>query len=51
MILMLPMVPNNRDNMIAWLAARCHGPAYGTVIEFAVPKDKLLFGPAQVGPD
>ena len=25
-ILMLPMVPNNRDNMIAWLAARCDGP-------------------------
>ena len=47
-ILMLPMVPNNRDNMIAWLAARCDGPAYGTVIEFAFPKEKLLFGPAQV---
>ena len=26
-ILMLPMVPNNRDNMIAWLAARCDGDA------------------------
>src|SRR5262245_23825912 len=47
-ILMLPMVPNNRDNMIAWLAARCDGPAYGTVIEFAFPKEKLLFGPAQI---
>jgi uncharacterized membrane protein (UPF0182 family) len=47
-ILMLPMVPNNRDNMIAWLAARCDGPAYGTLIEFAFPKEKLLFGPAQV---
>jgi uncharacterized membrane protein (UPF0182 family) len=47
-ILMLPMVPNNRDNMIAWLAARCDGSAYGTVIEFAFPKDKLLFGPAQI---
>src|SRR5262249_5199583 len=47
-ILMLPMVPNNRDNMIAWLAARCDGAAYGTVIEFAFPKDKLLFGPAQI---
>jgi uncharacterized protein len=47
-ILMLPMVPNNRDNMIAWLAARCDGSAYGTVIEFAFPKEKLLFGPAQV---
>jgi len=30
-ILMLPMVPNNRDNMIAWLAARCDGTSYGEV--------------------
>ena len=47
-ILMLPMVPNNRDNMIAWLAARCDDPNYGTVIEFAFPKEKLIYGPAQI---
>src|SRR5258706_12955506 len=43
-ILMLPMVPNNRDNMIAWLAARCHAPNYGKVIEFAFSKEKLIYG-------
>jgi uncharacterized protein len=47
-ILMLPMVPNNRDNMIAWLAARCDGAHYGEVLEFAFPKEKLLYGPAQI---
>jgi hypothetical protein len=47
-ILMLPMVPNTRDNMIAWLAARCDAPHYGTLIEFAFPKEKLIFGPAQI---
>jgi len=47
-ILMLPMVPSNRDNMIAWLAARCDGPNYGKVIEFAFSKDKLIYGPAQI---
>jgi uncharacterized membrane protein (UPF0182 family) len=47
-ILMLPMVPNNRDNMIAWLAARCDDPHYSSVIEYAFPKEKLIFGPAQV---
>jgi uncharacterized membrane protein (UPF0182 family) len=47
-ILMLPMVPSNRDNMIAWLAARCDSPHYGSVIEYAFPKEKLIFGPAQV---
>jgi uncharacterized protein len=47
-ILMLPMVPNNRDNMIAWLAARCDGDHYGKVIEFAFSKEKLIYGPAQI---
>lgn len=47
-ILMLPMVPNKRDNMIAWLAARCDGEHYGTLIEFAFPKEKLIYGPAQI---
>jgi uncharacterized protein len=47
-ILMLPMVPNNRDNMIAWLAARCDGPNYGKVIEFSFSKEKLIYGPAQI---
>src|SRR5881409_3426961 len=47
-ILMLPMVPNNRDNMIAWLAARCDGDNYGKVIEFAFSKEKLIYGPQQI---
>jgi uncharacterized membrane protein (UPF0182 family) len=47
-ILMIPMVPNNRDNMIAWLAARCDGAHYGSVIEFAFPKERLIYGPAQI---
>jgi uncharacterized membrane protein (UPF0182 family) len=47
-ILMLPMTPRNRDNMIAWLAARCDGPHTGEVLEFAFPKEKLVYGPAQV---
>jgi hypothetical protein len=47
-ILMLPMVPNNRDNMIAWLAARCDGANYGSVIDFRFPKEKLIYGPAQI---
>ena len=27
-ILMLPMVPQGRDNLISWLAARCDGSDY-----------------------
>lgn len=47
-VLMLPMTPSKRDNMIAWLAARCDGEHYGEVVEFAFPKDKLVYGPAQI---
>ncbi|WP_141740091.1 UPF0182 family protein [Bosea sp. BIWAKO-01] len=46
--LMLPMVPSRRDNMIAWLAARCDGPEYGKLIVYEFPKEKLVYGPFQI---
>ena len=46
--LMLPMVPNQRDNMIAWLAARCDAPDYGKLIVYEFPKEKLVYGPFQI---
>ena len=46
--LMLPMVPSRRDNMIAWLAARCDAPGYGKLIVYEFPKDKLVYGPFQI---
>ena len=47
-ILMLPMVPSQRENMIAWLAARCDPPHYGELIVYEFPKDKLVYGPFQI---
>jgi uncharacterized protein len=47
-VLMLPMVPSQRDNMIAWLAARCDPPDYGKLIVYTFPKDKLVYGPFQI---
>jgi uncharacterized membrane protein (UPF0182 family) len=46
--LMLPMVPSQRENMIAWLAARCDPPHYGSLIVYEFPKDKLVYGPFQI---
>jgi uncharacterized protein len=46
--LMLPMVPSQRQNMIAWLAARCDAPEYGKLIVYEFPKDKLVYGPFQI---
>ncbi len=45
---MLPMVPSRRDNMIAWLAARCDEPDYGKLIVYEFPKEKLVYGPFQI---
>jgi hypothetical protein len=47
-ILMLPMVPKGRDNMIAWMAARCDGADYGHLFEYAFSKDSLFYGPYQI---
>jgi uncharacterized membrane protein (UPF0182 family) len=46
--LMLPMTPSQRENMIAWLAARCDAPEYGKLIVYEFPKDKLIYGPFQI---
>jgi uncharacterized protein len=46
--LMLPMVPAQRHNMIAWLAARCDPPNYGRLVVYEFPKDKLIFGLFQI---
>src|ERR1700726_4487335 len=46
--IMLPMVPSQREIMIAWLAARCDPPDYGKLIVYQFPKEKLVFGPFQI---
>jgi hypothetical protein len=48
MVLMLPFSPAGKDNMIAWMAARCDRENYGERMVFLFPKKKLIFGPRQV---
>lgn len=47
-LLMTPFTPQNRDNMIAWVAARCDFPEYGKMIFYELPKEKLIYGPNQI---
>ncbi len=47
-MLMLPMTPSGRDNMIAWMAARCDGADYGHLFEYSFSKDRLFYGPYQI---
>ena len=47
-VLLLPYTPNERQNLIGWLAARSDGEHYGKLIAFNFPKDRQVDGPAQV---
>jgi uncharacterized membrane protein (UPF0182 family) len=47
-LLLQPMVPTNRPNMIAWVAARNDAPNYGAVRYYKFPSDTTIFGPAQI---
>ncbi|MBE9046316.1 UPF0182 family protein [Pleurocapsales cyanobacterium LEGE 10410] len=46
--LILPFTPVNKDNMIAWMAARSDGENYGKVLLYEFPKQKLIYGPFQI---
>jgi uncharacterized membrane protein (UPF0182 family) len=47
-IMMLPFTPVNKNNMIAWMAVNQDPPRYGQKILYEFPKDKLIYGPAQI---
>ncbi len=47
-ILLLPFTPSNKDNMSAWMAARCDAPHYGKLIVYNFPKQRLVYGPRQI---
>jgi hypothetical protein len=47
-VLILPFTPQNKKNMVAWLAARSDGDDYGKLIAYSFPKQELVYGPMQV---
>jgi uncharacterized membrane protein (UPF0182 family) len=47
-LLMTPFTPQNRDNMIAWMAAKCDFPEYGRILLYQLPKERLILGPIQI---
>ncbi len=47
-IMILPFTPYKKDNMIAFLTAKCDMPDYGELKLYQLPKDKLSYGPLQV---
>jgi len=47
-ILLLPFTPAKRDNLAAWLTARCDVPNYGKLLAYTFPRDRLIYGPKQI---
>jgi uncharacterized protein len=51
---LMPFTPHTMDvskpknNMVAWIAARCDGDKYGELDVYRFPKDRLVYGPLQV---
>lgn len=44
----LPFTPSKKDNMVAWMAARCDGDQYGKLVLYEFPKQVLVYGPQQI---
>ena len=47
-MLISPLTPENRDNMIAWMTAKSDPASYGELLVYKLPKDRLIYGPAQI---
>ena len=47
-ILLRPFTPSQRNNLIAWLAARSDGNQYGRKLLYRFPKQELIYGPEQI---
>jgi len=48
MVLLTSFTPHNRQNLIAWMAARCDQSHYGELLVYEFSKQELILGPQQV---
>ncbi len=47
-LLILPYTPVGKNNMVAWMAARCDGENYGELVLYEFSRQALIFGPRQI---
>jgi len=47
-LLMLPFTPTNKNNMIAWMSAKCDPDEYGEIKVYKFPKERTIYGPMQI---
>ncbi len=44
----IPYTPNGKNNMSGILMARSDGENYGKIVLYRMPKDRIIYGPAQI---
>ena len=44
----IPYTPSNKSNMTGILMARNDGEHYGEIVLYRMPKDRIIYGPAQI---
>ena len=47
-VMILPLTPRGKENMLAWMAARSDGEHYGDILLYQFPTDRLFNGPSQI---
>ena len=47
-LLVIPYTPQNKDNMVGWMAGVCDGADYGKLIIYKFGKSNLIYGPMQI---
>jgi uncharacterized membrane protein (UPF0182 family) len=47
-LMMLPFTPTNKNNMIAWMSAKCDPEEYGQIKVYKFPKERTIYGPMQI---
>jgi uncharacterized protein len=47
-VLVMPFTPNNKQNMVAYMAARSDPTGYGRITLFSLPRARTVFGPTQI---
>nr|MBX2864594.1 UPF0182 family protein [Leptolyngbyaceae cyanobacterium MAG.088] len=47
-MLIVPFTPVGKNNMVAWMTARCDGANYGKLLVYEFSRQALLYGPRQI---
>ena len=47
-MIMSPVTPEDRNNMISWMSAISDPENYGQLISFQLPRERLIYGPIQI---